>query len=79
MRYRDDPILKAKAAEQSAQELPPDAKRQRRRRYMLGTLGAPWYPRQTDTGQPAHGVRLVFGLVALGFILGMVAYLLVTR
>jgi hypothetical protein len=79
MRYRDDPILKAKPAEQRAQELPPDAKRQRRQRYMLGALGTPWYPRQPDTGQSAHGARLVFGLVVLGCILGIVAYLLVTR
>jgi Flp pilus assembly protein TadB len=76
MRYRDDPILKAKATEQSAQELQPDAKRQRRRRSMLGALGAPWYPSQTDTGGSAHGARLLLVLVMLGFILGIGAYLL---
>jgi hypothetical protein len=71
MRYRDDPILQQKAAEQSAREVQPVAKR---RRYMPDV---PWYTRQTSGS--AHGARLVLWLVMLGFILGIVGYLLVNR
>jgi hypothetical protein len=74
MRYRDDPILQAKAGKQPARE-----PQQGSRRRVLGALGAPWYPRQTDTDGSAHGFRLVLGLVALGFILGIVGYLVLNH
>lgn len=75
MRYRDDPILKAKADGQHAREPQPGAKR----RWCLPDVS--WYKlraeRQTD--RSAFGARWVLGLVVLGIILGIVGYLLVNR
>jgi hypothetical protein len=71
MRYRDDPILKAKAGEQPAREPQQSAKR---RRYM------PDFPRyKPRPSQLVLGARLVLGLVVLLMILGIVGYLLLYR
>jgi hypothetical protein len=71
MRYRDDPILQQKAAEQSTTQVQPVAKH---RRVMPDV---PWYTRQT--GGSACGAHWVLWLVMLGFILGIVGYLLLNR
>jgi hypothetical protein len=71
MRYRDDPILKAKAGEQPAPEPQPGAKR---RRYL------PTFPRyKPRTGRGALGARFVLWLVVLLIFLGIAGYLLLHR
>jgi hypothetical protein len=74
MRYRDDPILKAKADGQRTQGPQPGVKR---RRYLPDVL---WYRYERQTDRPAPRARWVLGLVVvLLIVVGIGGYLLVNR